>query len=441
MVKLPKGRTYQLNTDLDMIFDGLEDIPYGPRWLGMKIRKGEYHVELGGPKNEYKSYLYMGITDNVDEIEDGKFELIGPDMPEIEPGSSFPVGIDVRAWGEHLTDEYTEYFDRTLNGCWDYIEDVMLINARNTIWIRVGKGAAETLTFPKIAQLTYAILKTSMPLVEKVQIQMIIGSEEVGGLDLLGKLSEEYEKRWDILDARYQDLRDEDVDVFYGCTICQTFAPNHVCVISPERMPYCGILSYNGAKIGAQIDPHGYVFTVEKGECLDDKLGIYSGANEIIFDKSNMSTEKVSLYSCLHYPQTNCGCFECSVFYIPQLDGVGVVSRAHFGDTPLGIPFSRIAAVMSGGGQNDGFMGTSVRAMRQRKFLFGDGGYERVVWLNDALKTQVAEAIPEEIYDRIPTEKDAVNWEDIKKYLIEKEHPIIERYWVDGEPVPQDLSE
>ncbi|MDY7036475.1 MAG: CO dehydrogenase/CO-methylating acetyl-CoA synthase complex subunit beta [Thermodesulfobacteriota bacterium] len=440
MEKLPKGRITHLPTDLDNAFEGLEDIGFGPRWLGLKVRKGEYYVELGGPKNEYKSYLCTEVVDNPDEVEDGKFELIGPELSEIEPDSSYPVGIHVKVWGDMLTDEYTEYFDRTVNQCWDHIEDVMLINARNTIWIRIGKIVAPKLSFAKIAQLTMATFRTSMPLLEKVQIQMIIGTEEIGGKEFMGRLLEDYEKKWDILDAKYMVLKDEDVDTFYGCTVCQTFAPNHVCVITPERLPYCGILSFNGAKVTMEVDPHGYVFMIPKGECHDPLLGVYTGVNEMVYEKSNMTNNEVHLYSGITNPQTNCGCFECAVFYVPQLDGVAVSSRSYFGDTPLGINFPKIASIMSGGQKNNGFMGTSVRAMRQNRFIAGDGGYERVIWLNEELKIQVAETIPEELYDKIPTEKDCIDPDEIKKFLLEHEHPIVEKFWKNGEPVPVDFS-
>ncbi len=36
-------------------------------------------------------------------------------------------------------------------------------------------------------------------------------------------------------DERIGSLTDEAVDEFYSCALCQSFAPNHICIITPER--------------------------------------------------------------------------------------------------------------------------------------------------------------------------------------------------------------
>lgn len=55
------------------------------------------------------------------------------------------------------------------------------------------------------------------------------------------------------------------------------------------------------------------------------------------------------------------------------------------------------------------------------------------------MKLDAAESIPEEVYDRIATEEDTVDPEDLRKFLLDKKHPIVEKYWKDGEPQPLDL--
>ena len=102
--------------------------------------------------------------------------------------------------------------------------------------------------------------------------------------------------------------------------------------------------------------------------------------------------------------------------------------------TPLGITFSTMAGFMSGGGQNHGFKGTSIRAMRAKDFLKGDGGWERIVWIPKEIKLELADIIPEEIYDKIATEEDAVELEELKEFLIKKKHPVVNKFWINGEP-------
>jgi acetyl-CoA decarbonylase/synthase complex subunit beta len=113
--------------------------------------------------------------------------------------------------------------------------------------------------------------------------------------------------------------------------------------------------------------------------------------------------------SCIVYPATNCGCFEAGAFYIPEVDGIGIVHRRYTGDTPLGVPFSTLAGFMSGGEQNHGFKGISLRNMMMKHFLADDGGWDRIVWMPKTVKEEVAEAIPEEVFDKIATEEDAID--------------------------------
>jgi len=91
---------------------------------------------------------------------------------------------------------------------------------------------------------------------------------------------------------------------------------------------------------------------------------------------------------------------------------------------------------MSGGVQNHGFKGLSVGAMRAPCFLQGDGGWNRIVWIPKEIKLEIADAIPEEVYDRIATEEDAIDPADLEVWLREKKHPVVEKYWKDSKPVP-----
>ena len=103
-------------------------------------------------------------------------------------------------------------------------------------------------------------------------------------------------------------------------------------------------------------------------------------------------------------PCTSCGCFEAIVFYIPDVDGFGVVHRHFKGETPYGLPFSAIAGQCSGGKQVEGFVGIAIEYMRSPKFLKGDGGWNKIVWLPEELKDKINDAIPEGLRDKIATE-------------------------------------
>jgi len=156
--------------------------------------------------------------------------------------------------------------------------------------------------------------------------------------------------------------------------------------------------------------------------------GEYSGANEALAKKTFGAVTRVWLYTAFGYPHTSCGCFEAAAFYIPEVDGFGIVHRGFKGITVNGLTFGQIADSTAGGRQVDGFHGLSIEYMRSRKFLQADGGWKRIVWLPSELKERVKDAIPPDLIDKIATEKDVGSIDELKKFLEEKGHPVVERW-------------
>jgi acetyl-CoA decarbonylase/synthase complex subunit beta len=280
---------------------------------------------------------------------------------------------------------------------------------------------------------TLAILfKEEFPLIESIAISILTEPAKVEEFVL--KAQEEYQKR----DSRARELSDEDVDVFYGCVMCQSFAPTHVCVVTPDRTALCGAINWFDCRAAAKMDPEGPIFEVEKGDLLDDVKGEYTNVNSVVTEKSQGTVERVFLHSVFEYPHTSCGCFEAVAFYIPELDGIGIVDRDFRGETPLGIPFSAMAGQCSGGKQVEGFTGLSLEYMRSPKFLQADGGFERIVWLPKEIKDSLADYIPEDVRDKISTEEDGSTIKEIRTFLEEKGHPILERIKTTSSEVPEE---
>jgi acetyl-CoA decarbonylase/synthase complex subunit beta len=115
------------------------------------------------------------------------------------------------------------------------------------------------------------------------------------------------------------------------------------------------------------------------------------------------------------------------------------VQRRYTGLTPLGLTFSKVAGLTTGGIQNHGFYACALKTIMAPKFLSADGGWDRIVWMARTLKEQLLGFIPEEIYTRIATEDDAVDPNDLKEYLKRVKHPVTTKYWKDGEPQPLKL--
>jgi len=245
------------------------------------------------------------------------------------------------------------------------------------------------------------------------------------------KVDEMYEmamKVYEERDARARGLKDEEVEEFYGCNLCQSFAPTHSCVITPQRYANCGAISWFDARAAARVDPKGPIFKIEKGECLDPFRGEYTGANESLKKNTSGAVTRVWLYTAFGYPHTSCGCFEAVAFYIPEVDGLGIIHRGFKEPAVNGLTFSVLADSTAGGRQVDGFHGISFEYMRSPKFLQADGGWNRIVWMPESAKERVKDFIPKEVVDKIATEKDVSNVAELKAFLQEKGHPVVERW-------------
>jgi len=401
-----------------------EDIPVdvGVIYEGERIRRGNMQIELGGPKQPAKFEIVRGKP--MDEVEDGKVNIIGPDLKDLPEGGNAPFGLLIEVAGEKFEEDLEGVTERRLHEYLNYIEGIMHLNQRYDIWIRISKKSFEKglTSFSFVGQVLMRLFKSELPFIEKIQITFITDAEKVK--EKLDEAMEVYNHR----DAKARGMKDEDVDTFYGCTLCQSFAPTHVCVITPQRYSNCGSISWFDGRASAQVDPKGPIFAIEKGEVIDSEKGEFSGANEAVQNKSLGSVERVWMYTGFGYPHTSCGCFEAIAFYIPEVEGYGIVDRGYRGVSVNGLAFSTLADSTSGGRQVDGFHGLSIEYMRSPKFMIADGGWDRVVWMPKAIKERVNEFIPAEVVDKIATEEDTKNIDELQEFLKTKDHPVVQRW-------------
>lgn len=415
-----------------------KDIPVdvGVIYEGERIRRKDMYVELGGPDVEAKFELVR--VKPPEEVEDEKIIIIGPDIKDMKEGSTHPFGIFVEVSGKQIEPELEGVIERRIHEYCNFIEGFMHLNQRYDIWLRLNKKSFEKglNSFNYIGKVLFKLFKSELPIIEKIQVTFITEPEKVKKMwkEALGF----YEAR----DAKARGLKDEEVDKFYGCTLCQSFAPTHVCVITPQRYSNCGSISWFDGRASARIDPKGPVYEIDKGEMIDPVKGEFSGINEAVKKKSLGEVTKVWLYTAFGYPHTSCGCFEAVAFYIPEVDGFGIVHRGFKEATINGLPFSTIADSTAGGRQIDGFHGLSIEYMRSPKFLQADGGWNRVVWMPMSIKERVKDFIPKELNDKIATENDAKTIDELKTFLKQHRHPIVEK-WKEApvEAVPEAVEE
>ena len=409
-----------------------EDIPVdvGIIYEGERIRKDGMQVELGGPKQAAKFELVRAKKMN--EVEDEKVTVIGPDLKDLPEGGNVPFGIYIEVAGKDIEEDLEGVIERRIHEYCNFVEGIMHLNQRYDIWIRVSKKSFQKglNSFTYIGKVLARLYKSELPFIEKIQITFITDPAKVK------EMYDEALQVYDARDAKARGMKDEEVDTFYGCTLCQSFAPTHMCVITPQRYSNCGSISWFDGRASAQVDPKGPVFAINKGELLDAEKGEFSGINETIKQKTLGAVDRVWMYTGFGYPHTSCGCFEAMAFYIPEVEGYGIVDRGFKGVAVNGLPFGTLADSGAGGRQVDGFHGISIEYMRSPKFMQADGGWDRVVWMPQSVKDRVKEFMPKEAVENVATENDAKTVDELKEFLKQKNHPVVKRWKAEAEEAP-----
>ncbi|MDK2919203.1 MAG: acetyl-CoA synthase [Candidatus Petromonas sp.] len=404
-------------------------VAFAAAFEGERIRKDDMFVEFGGSKT--KSWELVMAKD-MGEIEDHKIEVIGADIDTIEevPGR-LPLAVLVEVAGKNMQEDFEPVLERRLHYFINYIEGAMHVGQRDITWIRISKDAyGKGLRLKHIGEVIYAkMLDEFDSVVDKCQVTIITDEEKVK------KLAKEYAvPRYNARDERLASLTDESVDTFYSCNLCQSFAPAHVCVVTPERLGLCGAVSWLDAKATKELDQHGPCQPIPKEGLEDETLGIWEEVNKAVDEISQGAVSRVTLYSLLVDPMTSCGCFECICGIMPESNGVVIVNREYGGQTPVGMTFGELASMTGGGVQTPGFMGHGRHFISSKKFIRAEGGIKRIVWMPKELKDYVRDkldATAKEMYgienftDMICDETIAVDSDGVLNYLNEKGHPAL----------------
>ncbi|MFP3983223.1 MAG: acetyl-CoA decarbonylase/synthase complex subunit alpha/beta [Desulfurivibrionaceae bacterium] len=405
------------------------DIPmsFGPAFEGERIRKDDLYMECGGGRTEAVELL---VSKDMDEVTDGEIILEGKDISDISEGENLPLAILVEVAGREMQSDFEPILERQFHHLINYTQGIMHIGQRNIMWIRVGKAAVEKgFSFKHIGKVLHGKLHQDFgSIVDKIQIKLYTELDKVKEVNELAK--ETYEER----DRRLGNMTDETEDTFYSCTLCQSFAPSHVCIITPERVGMCGAYNWLDGKASYQINPTGPNQPVEKGECLDPVVGEFTGINEFVSQASRGAVPEVSCYSLMNNPMTACGCFECIAAMLPQCNGIMVVNRDYMGMTPSGMKFTSLAGMTGGGAQTPGFMGISKHYLTSPKLCMAEGGLKRVVWLPKMLKEELKDKLTArcqeigmpELFDMIADEEVGITEEEILPFLKEKGHPALD---------------
>jgi len=401
-------------------------VAFGPAFEGERVRGEDIYLECGGGRTNMVEWV---TTKRMDEVEDGKIEMIGPEITDVPALSRLPLAIVVEVAGREMSEDNEPVLERQIHHVINYAQGVMHIGQRDIAWLRVSKAAMEKgFKLYHIGVILHAKLHQDFGRIfDKVQVKIYTEEDKVN--EVIQKAKAVYGER----DARVEGMSDETADIYYSCTLCQSFAPTHICIISPERTGLCGSYNWMDCKAAHEINPNGPNQPVPKGDVIDAKFGQWKGVNEFIFKASRGSIDHYNMYSMINDPPTTCGCCECVAAVLPLCNGVMIVNRGYKEETPCGMKFTTLARTVGGGVSTPGFVGHSKYSICQRKFIVGDGGIKRVVWMPKMLKEEIAERLKaraEEIgipnlLEMIADETVGTTEEEILPFLQEKGHPAL----------------
>ena len=401
-------------------------VSYGPAFEGERVRGEDIYLECGGGRTAMVEWC---TSKRMDEVEDGNIEVIGPEITDAGPGSKLPLAIVVEVAGREFEEDYEPILERQVHHLINYAQGVMHIGQRDIAWLRVSKSAVEKgFRLHHIGALLHAKLHQDFGRIfDKLQVKLY--TEE----DKVKEMVEQARAVYSTRDARIEGMTDETTDIYYSCTLCQSFAPSHVCVISPERTGLCGSYNWMDCKAAYEINPTGPNQPVEKGETLDPKLGQWKGVNDFVLQASRGKIDHYNFYSIVYDPMTTCGCCECIAAILPMCNGVMTVNREFIEMTPCGMKFTTLAGTIGGGVSTPGFVGHGKYNICQRKFLIGDGGLLRMVWMPKMLKEEIADRLKAraaemgvpDLIDKIADETVGTTEDEILPFLQEKGHPAL----------------
>ena len=400
-------------------------VAFAAAFEGEIIRKADMHAEFYSGKNPTAELVVMR---QLDEVEDHKITISGPDL---DAGSEFALATYVEVAGKKMQVDFESVIERKFHAWFNYMEGVMHTGQRNQVRVRVSRDAFEKgLRLKDFAEVLYVMIMDEFDaVVDKCQITLITDAAQAG------KFRDEIAMpRYAQRDDRLASMTDESVDRYYTCILCQSFAPAHCCVVTPERLGLCGAVSWLDAKATNELDPNGPCQPIFKEGCIDERTGRFESVNKAVKDATHGAVETVTLYSILEDPMTSCGCFECICGIEPMSNGVIVVNREFKGMTPAGMTFGELASCTGGGVQTPGYMGHGRHFISSKKFASAEGGVGRIVWMPKELKDDVAERLNktarellgiENFTDMVADETITCDGEELLNWLTEKNHPVL----------------
>lgn len=341
----------------------------------------DYLFEAGGTINSFFIVRAMGGIDGVDVR--GK------------PGKDMGIIVDLS--DDEVDESMTVYLEGVVEKIISSRKD-LAISTRHGFKI---KWSSPTFSAQELGEYIYKALKSQFSL-KKVSVSVLFDPLRLAAIK--GTILAYRDTRRKKLEAQSESNAS-----FYVCRKCQSYAKHHVCVVTPEREPSCG-LSYEMVKTMAHLSASDDFLPVRRGELLDGRRGEYAGIDKMVRVLTDGYIQRVFLHSLSHFPHPTSALADNIAFLIPDVDGIGIVSRGYRGMTPAQGAFSDLEA-KAAGRQVTGIVGVSDSYIKSAKFMRAEGGLARVVWMTSDLKKKLdLDGL------KVATEKDCTTVAGLKRF-------------------------
>jgi hypothetical protein len=340
----------------------------------------------------------------------------GP-VPETEvtvtgqPGG--PMGVLLTAEAEPLDALDRAYIEQSAIEGVSMVPGALARLAEGHLIVDLAADAA--LTPERLGEMLIVALRREFAKIERLRVEIIFDPVRLAEI-APGVRREQAARRQEIAAAT-----EESVAEFMTCVGCSPFAPDHVCVLTPQRPPQCGrayamikagaLYSYDDMSnihhraLHAGINSFG---VCAKGRAIDPLAGEWSGVNEAVSRLSGGRTTRVQLHSLRQVPHTGCGCFRLIMFEtgVPR-PGVGIMARGYKGHAPDGRTWQDLHYALAGK-QTPGLAGGAPGYLFSERFLAAHGGWASVVWVSPAVATWMGDALPGGV--AVGTAEDEGDW-------------------------------
>jgi len=398
----------------------LPELPlaYSPDFSGQVVRDDACGACLTG----------VELTVTGEDILDGRITVIGPDLDSGLRGDR-PYALLIEVSGREMQADFEPVLERQIETMLNDLDGVVHRGQRTMVTLRIAQKAVDNgLSLRHLGEILHARYHNEYGMILS-RVQITIFTEPAQIKAIKERAQAIFERR----DKRLRSLADEDVETFYTCTLCQTIAAGHLCVISPEHPGACGAVDWMDARAAVSIRAVGPNKAIDKDGLIDSRLGQWESVNQIVKQESGGVREAYSLYSMLQDPSSACGDFECITAMLPGTNGVMVVDRRYDGITPTGMDWSMLYEMVASGAPVPGFLGHSKRAMGRDKFISAEGGWRRIVWMNHTLREElrpVLEVLATDagltgFVDRIATEDVGLTDDEILGWMQTCSHPAL----------------